>query len=405
MTTTAPAMTIEDLLAALKSVIDAAEGRSLTDEEVARYEELEAELAVARRDNEVRSRHLAYETPVRSDARLFAGGSTAVERSDEDRAFESYLRTGQVNADLMEFRAQSEGVDTAGGFTVPAGFLAKIQERRVSYGGIASLAETITTESGNPLPFPTNDDSANSGEIVAEGAAPAGGADLVFGVRTLNAFKYTSQGAGGLPIKVSVELLQDSAFDLETFLARRLGERIARKQARDYAIGSGSGEPQGLLTGLTSSATNAAAVPTYAELLAATYAVDEQYLSGAKWVMHSALLAQIQGIVDLNGRPLLNMSTDGIGDRPQRQLLGYEVVVDNSMPSSWTTGATPVGQKAIVFGNIHDSYLVRSVKGVTLVVLRELYMPSAFQVGFIAYARADAIVQDPFAATAITGHV
>ena len=404
MPTDAPVMEISELIAALKQIIDAAQGRSLTDEEVERYEQIEKDLAVARRDHEIRSRQTAYETPIRTDLHLYAGAPATETRSDEDRAFEHYMRTGQENSDLIEHRAQSEGSDAAGGYTVPDGFLAKIVERKKAYGGIASVASTISTDSGNPLPFVTNDDTANSGEIVAENAAPAGGADLVFGVKTLGAYKYTSQGTGGLPVKVSVELLQDSAFDLESYLAKILGTRIARKQARDFAIGTGSGQPQGLVTGLTESDEIAGDVPTYAELLAATFAVDEEYLQGgAKWVMHSSILAGIQGLLDGNGRPLLNTSTDGISGTPSRTLLGYPVVIDNAMSSVWDDGAaTPTGSKAIVFGSISDSFLIREVKGVTLVVLRELYAVTG-QVGFMAWARADSIVQDPNAATVIAG--
>lgn len=400
MTTTAPAPTIEDLVAQLKAIIDAAEGRPLDDEEVQRYEALEAELAVARRDHEVRSRQTAYETPVRNDLHVYAGAPATEQRSDADKAFEHYLRTGQENGDLIEFRAQSEGSDAAGGYLVPDGFLNKIIERKKAYGGIASLAETITTDSGNPLPFPTNDDTANTGEIVAENAAPAGGADLVFGVKTLGAYKYTSQGTGGLPLKVSVELLQDSAFDLESYLARALGTRIARKQAVDFAVGTGTGQPQGLLTGLTAGVDLAGATPTYAELLAATYAIEEEYLndtSNVAWVMNAAILRGIQGILDTSGRPLVADMTAGISGRPSRTLLGYPVVIDNALPATWVAAT-----KTAIFGNVHDSYLIRQVKGVTLVVLRELYAVNG-QVGFMAWARADALVQDPNAATAITG--
>lgn len=401
--TAAPAMDMTELLAALQGIIDAAEGRSLTEEEVARYETLELELAVARKDTEVRSRQRAYETPIRSDLHVHASGSTAVERSDEERAFETYLRTGDASG--MEYRVQTEGTDSAGGFTVPDSFGDRIVARLRAYGGIAGAATTIQTATGSPLPYPTNDDTANTAEIVAEGAAPASaGADLIFGVRTLGAYRYTSSGAGNLPLKVSVELLQDSAFNLEDYLAKALATRIARKQAVDYATGSGTGEPQGLVTGLTVSDEIAGTVPTYGELLAATFAVDEEYLQGgASWVMHSTILAGIQGILDDNGRPLLNTSTDGISGKPSRTLLGYPVIVDNAMPAQWHDGAaTPTGSRAVVFGNIKDCYLVRAVKGFTLVTLRELFAVNGL-VGFLGWSRSDAIVIDPNAATVLGG--
>lgn len=112
-----------------------------------------------------------------------------------ERAFTAYLRTGQANADLTELRAQSEGTPSAGGYTVPDGFRTKIIDRMKAFGGIANVAETINTETGQSLEWPTVDDTANVGEIVAEGGTFASGADLTFGTASLGAYTYT---AGGL---------------------------------------------------------------------------------------------------------------------------------------------------------------------------------------------------------------
>lgn len=396
--------TIEQILADLQAIIDGAVDpendnteRELTEEEAQRYEALEAELRSVRRTGEFRSRHTAYLTPNRS---LVPGAQAADQETDADRAFRSYLRTGIPNQDL-EFRAQSEGTNTAGGYLVPEGFLNKITERLKAFGGIAAEAETITTDSGNPLPWPTNDDTANQGEIVAENAAPAGGADLVFGEKVLGAFKYTSEGTGGLPLKVSFELAQDAAFDLEGFVSRKLGDRIRRKQARDYAIGAGTTEPLGLLTGGTKSAsvaTNATGM-TYAEMVAATLVPDEDYLEDGEpvWVMNKAILGLAQLLEDDNGRPLLQMSTDGIAGKLNRTILGYRVVIDNSLPASFTGD----NAKTIVFGNIKKGYIIRQVKDITMIVLRELYAVNG-QIGYMAWARSDATVQDANAYTVIS---
>lgn len=93
-----------------------------------------------------------------------------------ERAFEQYLRTGVQQAELAEFRAQSEGTNSAGGYLVPQGFRNKLVERMKQFGGIATEAEIITTSEGNLLPYPTVDDTANVGEIVAEGGTFAAGA-------------------------------------------------------------------------------------------------------------------------------------------------------------------------------------------------------------------------------------
>ncbi len=397
-------MTVDEILEALQAIIEGAksddgEERPLTDDEAARYEELEGKLTMARRSAEIRSRQAAYVAPVRSDLHVHVA---TLEREDpHERAFESYLRTGQENGDLAEFRAQSVGTNTAGGYLVPAGFRAKLIERMKQFGGIGEEAETFNTSEGNPLNYPTIDDTANIGEIVAEAGTFAAGADLVFATRTLSAYKYMAGGAGNLPLKVSWELRDDSAFDLPSFLTRTLGTRIARVQAVHWATGTGTGQPQGIVTPITTSGAigSNATGPTYAELLATVNFLDPAYWAGAKWLMNSATLAKIQGLVDTTGRPLLNPSTEGISSSPGGQtLLGYPVVIDQAMP------AMAASAKFLAFGNINEAYVIRRVKDVTLVVLNELYAANG-QTGYMAWARADGAVQNPNAIVVRTAAV
>lgn len=398
--------TIEQILAELQTIISGAmeevngeqAERPLTDEEAERYEHLEQELATVRRDVEFRSRHGAYLTPNRTDRLLNSGRQDAVEQTDQERGFMAYLRTGIPNQDL-EFRAQAEGTGPAGGYLVPEGFVNKITERLKAFGGLSGEVEHIPTTTGNPLPWPTNDDTANEGEIVAENAGPVGGADLVFGVKTLGAYKYDSNGVGGAPLKVSFELAQDSAFDLEGFVERALATRIHRKQAGHWVSGTGVGMPQGILTGGVTGlvvASNAVGL-TYANMVAATHVPDPEYREDGEsiWVMNDAAIAQAEGLVDGNGRPLLLMSTDSITGKPARTILGYRVVVDNKFPAFQAGGA-----KTAVFGNVKRGYVIRDVKEITLIVLRELYAVTG-QIGYMSWARADGLVQDSNAYTVI----
>ncbi len=391
-------MTIEDILAALQAIIDGAKNddgsdRPLSDEEAERYEQLEGQLQMARRTQEIRSRQSAYTSPVRTDVHVNVAG--AGEDPPEERAFDRYLRTGDVSPELAQFRAQSEGTNTAGGYLVPTGFRSKLIERMKEYGGLAQNVEEISTSEGNTINYPTVDDTANVGEIVAEGGTFAAGADLVFGTRALTAYKYMAGGAGNLPLKVSWELLQDAAFDVRTFVARKLGERIARVQAVHWVTGTGTGQPQGIVTPITTSGT--IGTLAYADLLATVNFLDPAYWSGAKWLMNQATWATIQGLVDTTGRPLINNQDAGIGGTVGgAQLLGFPVVIDQAMPSK------AAAAKFLAFGNLREAYVIRRVKDVTLVVLNELYAANG-QTGFMAWARADGAVQNPNAIVVRTG--
>lgn len=392
-------MTVEEILAALQAIVDGATNpdgaeRALTDEEANRYAELEGQLEMTKRTAEIRSRQKAYTAPVRSDLHVaVAVADGALER--QDRAFETYLRTGDAPPELAEFRAQSEGTNSAGGYLVPPGFRAKLVERMKQFGGIANKAEIFTTAEGNLVNYPTVDDTANVGEIVAEGGTFASGADFVFATRTLSAFKYMAGGAGNLPLKVSWELLQDSAFDVPSFVARKLGERIARLQAVHWATGTGTGQPQGLVTPLTTGGT--IGTLAYADLVATILLLDPAYRPGASWLMNDATYGSIMALVDTTGRPLINGQDASIeGHLGGGQLLGYPVVIDQAMPSKATAA------KFLAFGDIGEAYVIRRVKDVTLVTLNELYAANG-QTGFMAWARADGAVQNVNAMVVRTG--
>lgn len=395
-------MTVEEILAALQAIVDGAVGtdgttRDLTDEEANRYTELEGQLENTKRSAEIRSRQKAYTAPVRNDVHVHMAVDTAEEK--QDRAFETYLRTGSAPLELAEYRAQSEGTNTAGGYLVPPGFRTKLIERMKQFGGIANAAESFNTTEGNLINYPTVDDTANVGEIVAEAGTFAAGADFVFATRTISAWKYMAGGAGNLPLKVSWELLQDSAFPVSDFVARKLGERIARLQAAHWATGTGSSQPQGLVTPITTLgaiASNAVG-PTYAELLAMVLGLDPAYRAGASWVMNDATFGKIMALTDSTGRPMVNQSFDSIsGKIGQQTLLGYPVIIDQAMPAIATAA------KFIAFGNISEAYVIRRVKDVTLVTLNELYAANG-QTGFMAWARADGAVQNVNAVVVRTG--
>jgi HK97 family phage major capsid protein len=389
-------MTVEEILAALQAIIDAAKNpdgteRPLTDEEAQRYEQLEGQLKTAQKDNEIRQRNAAYNTTV-PGAALAAAVHVGTAKEDDtlERAFNHYLRTGQQNQDIVELRAQSVGTDSAGGYTVPDSMRDKIVDRMKAFGGLASAVEEIPTTSGEPLRWPTLDDTANSGVIAAEGTAPAsGGADLVFGEKVLGAFRYVAPGAGQLPLRVSVELLQDSAFDIQGLVERKLGQRIARAQAAHWVTGNGTTEPFGIDTGTSGTAFTSAGI-TYAELLAAVHEVDPDYREAAKWSFNDATLAKIEGILDSTGRPILKDSTAGIEGKPSGQtLLGYPVVIDQAFPT-YTDGGT---NKWGVFGDLNQGYVIRRVKDLTLIV-NPYSRANEGQVEYVLWARADGVVQD-----------
>jgi len=324
-------------------------------------------------------------------------------QGDYDRAFDRWMRFGRDGLEPNEIRALQHGfVDLtqearalgtgtggAGGYTIPQGFQRKITETMKSFGGMRQNANVISTDSGATLPWPGNNDTGNLGTILDENTAMSD-LDVVFTTNNLGAFMYVS----GM-VKVSYQLLQDTFFDLEAFLARKLGERIGRIQNRHFTVGTDTTQPQGLAVGGTSALTAASATAvTLAELMALKQAVDPAYRDGgnAKWMMNDTTLGEISGLLDSTGRPI--WQPDLTGSAPDR-LLGYPVVVNPDMPN------TATGQKAIAFGDFRAGYIIRDVRGIQVQRLTERYA-EFLQVAFYAYARADGGVDDASAFRLIT---
>lgn len=335
-----------------------------------------------------------------------AGLDTHQGRSD---AFDRYLRTGVDH----ELRAQGAGLGTSGGYAVPQGFLAKITTTLKAHGGVRALAEVITTEAGEDLPWPTNNDTANVGHILTENTQDSE-QDLTFGQANLGAYTYTSK-----IVRASMQLLNDQAVDLETWLANQLGQRIARAQSAHFMTGNGTTEPQGLVTGLTTGRTTEANnAITYDELVDLVHSVDAAYreggevtasplapaggtttpagtglvMPGVAWIMNDQTFAYLRKIKDNEDRPLIQPDLTA-GGPPS--LLGYAVRIDNAMPTIAS------GADVIAFGNIRAAYIIRDVRGIEVLRMVERYA-DYLQVGFLGFQRSDGLVQDLSAAKLLT---
>lgn len=391
--------TIEEITNAMTAIVDTAVDRSLTDDEVTNYEALETELTSVQRTEAIRTRNGAYNSVV-VPAGIPHTGAPKVDTID--LAFNSYLRSGKPNADISNLyvlpngdrptNAQGEGTSAAGGYLVPQGFRQKLIEVRKKFGGFISQTEQFSTSTGNPIEYPTVDDTANTGDITPESSAITSGNDLVFGTVALGAYKYTSTGGGSnLPLRVSVELLQDSAFDIESLVARKLGERIHRKQAVDAVTGNGVGRPKGIVASSLTSDRDLTTpdTPVYADFVNLQDLLDEEYWPNAKWLMKKNSWTQLRLLVDTTGRPLLQEQNDAITGMPRKMILGSEVITDEAMPVCSSAADT----YCFAYGDFKEAYVWRKVQD-TVVVVNPYNRASNGEVEFTAWERADGNIQN-----------
>jgi HK97 family phage major capsid protein len=364
-----------------------AEKRTLSAEEITRWEALEAELSNLTKQIEIAERDAELRKTIATVVDTPPVAPTRDPEAERRQAFLAYLRHGPRHmtpeqiALLGEQRALGVGSGAAGGYTVPAGFRAIITETMKSFGGIRRLAEVISTTSGQPMPWPTNDDTGNVGELLAENTQ-LNEQDVTFGQKSLGAYPFNSK-----IVRVSVYLLQDSGIDIEGFLGRKLGQRIGRAQATYWATGTGTNQPQGAVTGATQGKVGAAGQTTsvtYDDLVDLVYSVDSAYRDGAAFVMHDTTIAKVRKLKDSTGQPLWQPSV--MAGQPDT-LLGFPVVSDAAIPQM------AANAKSILFGNFRAGYVIRDVADVSLLRLEERYA-DFLQVGFLAFVRSDGLVAD-----------
>lgn len=374
------------------------EGRELDDTEQERFDNMESEYSKLTKQIEntrkLREKKDEAENRIgeKAEELSFQEGDKKVAdevREKEElhkRAFWNYVRArgdmSELASDERDFmsqiRAQST-TNTAGGYTIPEGFSNELETALKRFGGMRQAARIVTTETGNALPWPTNDDTGNVGEILNENTQ-VNEQDTTFGVVTFDAWKYSSKA-----IRVSVELLQDSAFDMESYLAERLAERVGRITNTHFTTGDDSDKPEGVVTGATLGKTTAggATTFTFSDVLDLKHSVDPAYrgMPSTRFMMSDATLAAIKklSIDDNDARPLWQPSF--VVGEPDR-IDGDEYVINQDVADSGT-----FANKFMLYGDF-SKYVIRDVRGFELLVLRERYA-DYHQVGVFGFLRTD----------------
>jgi HK97 family phage major capsid protein len=306
-------------------------------------------------------------------------------------AYYKYMTVGSLaELDVEEQRALSRATGAAGNFLVPTDFYNQIIRALRFMGSVAQLATEYVTDNGDTIQIPANTAHGTATWTAESGAySPS---DETFAQVSLGANKATSK------IIVSEELLQDSAFPLDSFLAREFGERIGVLENTAYVKGSGSGQPQGLLSSNTASnittvtaATGNATAFTYSALVTAIFSLPKQYRDNASFIVNDQAARNLYLMVDSQNRPLWNVNVAATGPDT---FLGYPIYTDPDVP------APAAGNISTLFGDWKRTYVVRRVSGFSMQRQNELHSDNG-QVGFRGFERVDGKVVLPAAGVAI----
>lgn len=290
---------------------------------------------------------------------------------------------------MLETRGTSTQIGTTnslGGFTIPQSFSNTMETMMKWYGGMLEAADIMQDDIGGTLHYPSLDDTATSGAIIAQGVATTV-SDLTIGNITFGEYTVDSK-----IIKIGEELLNDNRVGLlQSVLGDLLPQRLGRAMNNLLTTGTGTGQPYGLTTCVTSSAltTAGATAITKAELLRVRHSVDKAYSMGPKvgWMMHYSILGYLRGL-DLGNNDSVQLFVPSLTAGQPDRLLGLPVFVNNDLEAAnGTTGLPVTAKKHIYFGDF-SKYKIRRIGGISLGRNEQLYWAER-AVGFMGWMRFD----------------
>lgn len=367
---------------AAKAFLDTKRGENglISAEDSATYEKMEADVVALGKEidrlehQQTLDLELAQPTsaPIIGKPNPISGETKTGRASDEYRkAFWNVMRSKAPNFEILN--ALQIGTDSEGGYLVPDEFERTLIQALEEENIFRSLARIIQTSSGDrKIPIVSTKGTAawlDEEEAYTE-------SDDVFGQTSIGAFKL------GTMIKVSEELLNDSVFNLESYIATEFARRIGAKEEEAFFVGDGDGKPTGVFAatggaqlGVT---TAGAAAITVDEIIDLFYALKAPYRKKAVFIMNDSTVKSIMKLKNGQGDYLWHPSlTAGVPDT----ILNRPVYTSSYVP------AIASSAKTIAFGDF-GYYWVADRQGRSFKRLNELFAATG-QVGFMASQRVD----------------
>jgi HK97 family phage major capsid protein len=305
------------------------------------------------------------------------------ENDDKSMIDAEYKRLGLTRA------AQQSTSDGSGGYTIPQGFQAELEKAMKAFGGMLETSRIWRTNSGNTVDWPKVNDTMNRGYLLAEASSAETDAQKITDAQQqFEAYKITS----GL-LRVSSELVEDSAFNIVQEVNNFLSERIARGINYYTTVADGSSKPKGVTVGAShgnnTADDQALALQDFVNL---EHKVDPAYRVGASWMFHDTVLQEIKrvSLAATAGYPLWlpNFSAGSPGT-----VLGYNYVINQDMATFLAGSASANDNKKIaLFGNF-QKYVIRLVNNIRLVRLNERYGDTD-EIGLVGFWRFDGDLLD-----------
>jgi HK97 family phage major capsid protein len=302
--------------------------------------------------------------------------------------FSTWMRSGVEALPQAIRNTMSTTTPSQGGFTVPVTVVQQLIDALKLYGGMRAVSEQFTTDSGNDMQYPTSDGTAEVGELIAQNTT-ANALDPSFGAVTLSCYKFSSK-----IVAVPFELLQDSVLDVEAMVNKRLGQRLGRIQNTYFTTGTGTAQPNGVVTAATAGKvglTGQTLSIIYDDLVDLIHGVDPAYrnLGNCRFMLADSSLKVVRKLKDSNLRPLFVPSYDGgIANKFPDQLMGYDIQVNQDV------AVMAANAKSVLFGDF-SFYKIRDALQVLMFRFTDSAYAKLGQVGFLGWMRSGGTLVDP----------
>lgn len=264
------------------------------------------------------------------------------------------------------------GTDSEGGYLVPDEFESTLVEALEEENFFRSIATVIQTSSGDRK-IPVVASKGEAAWIDEEGAFTE--SDDTFSQVSIGAYKV------GTMIKVSDELLNDSAFNLEAYISKEFGRRIGAKEEEAFLAGDGTGKPTGIFHtsgGAADGTTTSTANISFEDVMDLFYSVKSPYRKKAVWVLNDTTVKALRKLKDNNGNYIW---------QPSVQTGQPDMILNRPYQTSSYVPEVEAGKKVMAFGDF-SYYWIADRQGRSFKRLNELFAATG-QVGFLASQRVD----------------
>jgi HK97 family phage major capsid protein len=287
-----------------------------------------------------------------------------VEQDDKDFISQEYKKLG------MNLAAQQSTTDGSGGYTIPTGFQAELEKALLDFGGIQQAARIWRTDKGNTVDWPKVNDTMNRAYLIGEAVnAETSAVKITDANQQFEAYKITS----GM-LRLSSEIVEDSAFDMIGIVKDFLTERMGRGINYYGTLADGSSKPKGIVVAAAhGNNTENDTVLAVNDFIGLEHEVGSAYRRrGAKWMFHDSVLKEIKrvSLAATVGYPLWVPS---FRDGAPATILGYEYIINDDM-AAFTSGAGSANDnlKIALFGDF-KKFILRYVNNMRLVRLNERF--------------------------------